>query len=56
MKTTNKKGCPKCQSENILETRSGIGSDKGNGSYTSDPLSEVFCECKDCQERFSCKR
>lgn len=56
METTNKKECPKCESKRVTETRSGTGTDKGNGSYTFDPLSEIFCRCEDCQELFSYKK
>lgn len=56
MKRTNKKECPKCHSKKILKTRSGIGSYKGNGLYTYNPLSEVFYECKNCHEWFSYKK
>lgn len=55
METTNKKECPKCHSKKVAETRSGVGSDKGDGSYTFNPLSEVFYKCKDCHELFSYK-
>ncbi len=56
METTNKKECPKCRSKEVVETRSGVGSDKGDGSYTFSPLSEVFCKCKNCGELFSYKK
>ncbi len=59
METTNKKECPKCHSGEVFETRSGVGSDKSDksdGTYTFNPLSEVFCECKKCGEKFSYKK
>ncbi len=52
MEVTDRKECPKCHSKDVLETRSGIGSDKGGGSYTFNPMSEIICECKECHEKF----
>lgn len=52
MEATDKKECPKCHSNDVFETRSGIGSDKGNGSYTFDPMSEIIYECRKCHEWF----
>lgn len=52
MEVTDKKECPKCHSKDVFETRSGIGSDKGDGSYTFDPMSEIICECKECHKQF----
>ena len=55
MEITNKKECPKCHNKRVVETQSGIGSDKEDGSYTFHPLSEVFYKCEDCRELFSYK-
>lgn len=56
METANKKECPKCHSKKVFETRSGVGSDNGDGSYTFDPLSEIFYRCEKCQELFFYKK
>lgn len=56
MKTTNKKECPKCHSKKVIETRNGVGLDRGDGSYSLDPLGEVFYQCEDCHEPFSYKK
>lgn len=56
METTNIKECPRCHGNEIFETRSGVSSDKPDGSYTLDPLGYVFCECKKCGEKFSLKK
>lgn len=57
MKITNKKECPKCHSDKVFETKSGVGSGLPIGTkrptaYSVMPLKDVICRCLTCNTEF----